>query len=265
MTNSKTRNIRLATLLGALALAGCATTPKENPDVIDARQAVEKATLDPVVSSNAPVALKEAEESLAETETLWQSKAAPADIRHQAYMTVQKAKIAEQKARLNAAEKEVAQAQREQQGVLLQARENQTKKLELQIRELQAEQTSRGLVLTLGDVLFDVGKADLQPGGLRVVDKLTVFLFENPKRTIRIEGHTDSTGSLEFNRVLSEQRANAVRNALVDRGISHSRINTVGYGPQYPVATNATAAGRQQNRRVEVVISDETGRIGARN
>ena len=258
MNSSEVQRISVVAVLYVIVICGCATAPKENPDVNNAREAVERAGNDAVVVENAPVALREAEESLAETEMLWQDKADQLQIQHQAYLTVQKARIAEEKGLLNAAEKEVAKAEQERQLVLLQARDNQIKKL-------QAMQTERGLVLTLGDVLFDVGQADLKQGGFRVVDRLSVFLSDNPKRRVRIEGHTDSTGSPDFNQSLSERRASAVRDALAQRGISYNQVEVIGYGSRYPVATNATAAGRQQNRRVEVVISDELGRITERN
>lgn len=129
------------------------------------------------------------------------------------------------------------------------------KTLEEQLDELKAKQTERGMVLTLGDVLFDTGRATLNPGAARAIDQLATFLKENPVRTIEVEGYTDSVGSEQMNQTLSERRANAVKNALMDRGIESNRIAARGFGEGNPVASNATAAGRQQNRRVEIVIS----------
>ncbi len=120
------------------------------------------------------------------------------------------------------------------------------------------------MVVTLSDVLFDTGSATLRPGGQRVVARLAEFLREYPERTLAIEGFTDSVGNDSYNQVLSERRAAAVRLALMDAGIAASRINMRGYGEQYPVASNDTPEGRQRNRRVEVVISDERGAIGPR-
>lgn len=129
--------------------------------------------------------------------------------------------------------------------------------LRRQMAELEAEQTERGLVLTLGDVLFETGKADLMPGAMRSIDKLARFLQENPEREVLVEGHTDSVGSDAYNLNLSQRRAESAATALMARGIGADRITTRGYGEAYPEASNATQAGRQQNRRVEIVILDE--------
>ncbi len=142
----------------------------------------------------------------------------------------------------------------------LAARER-TEKLEEQIAELQATQSERGLVITLGDVLFDINKSELRSGAQYTIDKLAAFLAEYPTRNVLIEGFTDSTGTVEYNQGLSERRADAVRNILVNRGIDSRRIMTRGYGVDFPVANNQTAEGRQRNRRVEVIISDEDGHI----
>jgi len=137
------------------------------------------------------------------------------------------------------------------------ARALEVENLKKQLSELQATQTDRGLVLTLGDVLFASGKADLMPGAMLSIDKLVMFLKENSKRNLLIEGHTDSVGSEMTNLTLSERRADSVRIALLTRGISNNRITTRGYGETYPLADNSTNAGRQQNRRVEIIILNE--------
>jgi len=131
--------------------------------------------------------------------------------------------------------------------------------LEAQLADLQAKQTDRGMVLTLGDVLFDTGRAELKSGASRSIDQLTAFLKENSDRSVAIEGFTDSVGSDDLNQVLSERRALAVKNALVDRGITANRITSRGFGEASPVAGNETPAGRQQNRRVEIVIANKVG------
>jgi outer membrane protein OmpA-like peptidoglycan-associated protein len=92
------------------------------------------------------------------------------------------------------------------------------------------------------------------PGALLTIDKLSDFLEKHPDRNVLIEGHTDNVGKADFNMFLSQRRADAVRTALLERGVSAGRITTKGYGESYPVAGNKTAAGRQQNRRVEIVV-----------
>lgn len=136
------------------------------------------------------------------------------------------------------------------------AADEQAKRLAVQLEEMKARKTERGMVLTLGDVLFDTGRSDLKPGALRTLEQLTAFLVENPDRTAIIEGHTDSVGAAAFNQRLSEERAQAVQNALIERGIAPARLSAVGFGPTNPVVGNDTAAGRQQNRRVEVILPD---------
>jgi outer membrane protein OmpA-like peptidoglycan-associated protein len=139
--------------------------------------------------------------------------------------------------------------------------EQQRQDLEQQLSDLEAEETERGWVMTLSDVLFDFDAAELNAGAAATMDRLAEFLTANPDRTIAIEGHTDSSGSATYNRDLSRQRADAVRQALVDRGVQSSRIEIRALGEEFPVATNDTTAGRQLNRRVEIVLSDETGRF----
>ncbi len=141
----------------------------------------------------------------------------------------------------------------------------QAQALAERVAELEALETERGLVLTLSDVLFDVDRATLKPGGLRAADEIASFLKEYPKRNVLIEGFTDNTGSEGYNLNLSQRRADAVRMALMERGIASDRIQIKGFGEAYPVASNGTAAGRQQNRRVEIIISDQQGIIPARS
>ena len=130
-----------------------------------------------------------------------------------------------------------------------------------QLAYLQAKKTDRGMVLTLGDVLFDTGAATLKPGAALVLGRLATFLNANPQTKIIIEGHTDSRGSDEYNAALSERRAQAVATALTERGVPPDSFRTMGRGKAYPVATNDTPEGRQQNRRVEIVFSDASGQF----
>jgi OOP family OmpA-OmpF porin len=126
-----------------------------------------------------------------------------------------------------------------------------------ELSELKARQTERGIVLTIGDVLFAFGKAYLSPKADRNVEKLAVFLNKYPNRNVLIEGHTDSVGSDEYNLDLSRRRADSVKDRLVEDGIDPARITTVGYGKKYPAVSNDTDANRALNRRVEVIILNE--------
>jgi outer membrane protein OmpA-like peptidoglycan-associated protein len=139
-----------------------------------------------------------------------------------------------------------------------------SRQLEVQLKELDAKKTARGLVITLGDVLFDTNKAQLSPGGMRGVQKLADILKQYPQRNVLVEGFTDSIGSSASNQDLSDRRARAVRTALQDTGISAERIANRGYGQTFPVASNASAAGRQLNRRVEIVVSEDDKAIAPR-
>jgi len=132
----------------------------------------------------------------------------------------------------------------------------QAEDMQRQIDALQARQTERGLVLTLGDVLFATGRADLRPGATSNLSRLVTFLNQNPQRNVEIEGHADSVGSDEYNQHLSQRRADSVRSYLVQQGIASQRISASGKGKHQPVAGNDSDGGRQQNRRVEVIIGN---------
>ncbi|MCC5866794.1 MAG: OmpA family protein [Wenzhouxiangella sp.] len=142
---------------------------------------------------------------------------------------------------------------------------DEAERLQRQIAELEARPTDRGLVLTLGsDVLFDFDRYELRSGAARTVERIADFLNEYEDRQVLVEGFTDSTGSREYNMGLSERRANSVRLALIERGVDEDRIRIRGYGPDFPVASNDNEAGRQLNRRVEVIISDDAEAVPER-
>jgi outer membrane protein OmpA-like peptidoglycan-associated protein len=142
--------------------------------------------------------------------------------------------------------------------------ESRSLQLEAQLKDMEAKKTDRGMVITLGDVLFDANRAQLKSGGMRNVQKLADFFKQYPQRNVMVEGFTDSTGSHSRNQELSDQRANSVREALLGMGIGTERITSRGYGESYPVAGNDTASGRQLNRRVEIIVSDNSGNIAPR-
>ena len=136
------------------------------------------------------------------------------------------------------------------------AAKSQLTDMQLQLKELDARQDTRGTVITLGDVLFDFSKAEINPAALSHLAKLASFLNNNENRHATIEGHTDNTGAAEFNLQLSQQRADAVRNYLQSQGVAESRLDTIGKGAEFPVTDNSTMQKRQQNRRVEVIIGE---------
>jgi outer membrane protein OmpA-like peptidoglycan-associated protein len=135
--------------------------------------------------------------------------------------------------------------------------------LESQVAALQTKETERGMVLTLGaDVLFDTGQSTLKAGARRALDNVARLMQRRPELSIVVEGFTDSVGGDDFNRSLSQRRAQAVKRALVQEGIEAGRIATRGMGESFPVASNSSAAGRQLNRRVEIVIPHESAAAG---
>jgi outer membrane protein OmpA-like peptidoglycan-associated protein len=133
--------------------------------------------------------------------------------------------------------------------------------LEQQLVELNAQRTDRGIVVTLGDLLFDSGRSQLQADSTRSIGKLADFMKRNPQRRAAVDGYTDSVGSATSNQLLSDRRAQAVMDALVELGVGAERLSARGYGEGQPVAGNESAAGRQMNRRVEVVFAPEAGDI----
>lgn len=283
-------------VIAATILAGCGTVPPQTPTLAEAHTRYSSAQTNPDVVNLAPVELKKAGESLDKADAALSKGESDATVNHLAYLAKQQVAIAEETAKRKAAEMEItsASAQRdqirlaartaeveaarrqaelaqqtaEQQAARAEAARRQAEtaqqriaQQEMQLKELEAKKTDRGLVITLGDVLFSVNKAELSPGGMRNVRKLADFLNRYPQRKVLIEGHTDSTGSHSINQPLSERRADAVRTALIDMGVGSDRIETRGYADAYPVANNRTAAGRQLNRRVEIILSDDSGNI----
>ncbi len=122
---------------------------------------------------------------------------------------------------------------------------------------LPTTETPRGLVVNMQDVLFDTGKYTLKPQAQLALARISGIIVSHPGLNLQVEGYTDSTGTMELNQRLSEQRANAVRDFLLNQGVNTNNMTALGYGENYPVASNDTAAGRKLNRRVELVISGE--------
>lgn len=165
------------------------------------------------------------------------------------------------------AAQEAAAAERaraEQALVSADAAQQRVRELEAQMRDIEAKQTERGLLVTLGDVLFAFNKAELTAQAGPRLDKLASFLKQFPQRKLLVEGYTDGVGSEAYNNELSQRRAESIRDALAQRGVDDTRIVTKGYGKAYPVGDNANPEGRAMNRRVEVIIADERGLLKGR-
>ncbi len=255
----------LAVLLGA-----CASTPQPNAALETARTAVQSAEADPNVSKYAALDLESAKKSLDAAEGAAMHHK-DADIAQPAYLATQTARLAQVRAAAKADDARVAAGQAERDKIQLAARTREVQnakmatsaaaeeaaRLQAELEALKAKPTDRGLVLTLGDVLFDTGKAELNSGATRKLDQLAQFLTQHPDRRVQIDGFTDSVGTDSYNEELSRRRADSVRSALLTRGIDSARIGTQGYGKAFPVATNADSGGRQLNRRVEVVIGGD--------
>jgi outer membrane protein OmpA-like peptidoglycan-associated protein len=160
------------------------------------------------------------------------------------------------------AQQQQAQAQIDQARQAAEQAEREKAQLREQIRQqlnliLETRETARGLIVNMSDVLFDSGKYTLKPGAREKLAKIGGIILAHPGLKLEIEGHTDSIGSDDYNLKLSEQRANSVRDYLVSEGISPDSVSAMGMGKDSPVADNATAAGRQRNRRVELVVSGD--------
>ena len=251
-----------------LALAACATAPQSNPMLEQARVQVTNAQTNPQVAGESKVDLATAQDALARGDALLKAGKPAADVNHEAYLAERFALAAQKGAELDASRKTIADANSRRNAVLLTAREDdaaranrlaqdKSRELAVALADLKASQTDRGVVITLGDVLFATGSADLKSDSRQTMNKLTAFLQAYPKRDVQIDGYTDSVGSDSYNQGLSERRADSVRSALTGSGIAQGRIVTKGLGKSSPVADNSTADGRQQNRRVEVTVLNE--------
>lgn len=163
-----------------------------------------------------------------------------------------------------AAEQERAAAEAQTQQARAAAEEAERERAELRERlrqqlntVLETRETARGLIVNLSDVLFDFDSANLTPGAREKLARVSGILLTQPGLEIEVEGHTDSVGSDSYNQRLSEQRAHSVRDYLIRQGIQPGTVATAGFGEGQPLVSNETAAGRQQNRRVELVVSGE--------
>lgn len=263
--------LALAVSMQLALAAGCASTPEENAEIQDLQQQMQ--SLDNESSDLAPVVVEQAREAVEKLREMYEDGADDSEFSHQQYITEKKIQIAKETVAMKKAEKTVANAESRRKDLLLEQERQQVRnvqekvakmsaraqELEQQVQDLETKETDRGMVLTLENLLFETGEATLQAGSRRTIQKVADFLNEYPDRSILIEGFTDSTGEESFNQQLSERRAQSVKQELTRHGVDSSRVRTEGYGEAYPVASNDTPAGRQQNRRVEVVVANQNG------
>jgi len=259
----RTHNIILAAALAA-AIAGCSSTPEQPIAELETARAIVPQVESSPRAGVAAQNVSDARKALDSANAMMEKGGKVDDIRYEASIAATNAQIANEKILEAQAKEEIAKGESERQQVLAEAREREAvaardraSSLEQELKDLKAKKTDRGLVLTLGDVLFDTGKATLKPGAFATLDRLANALREDPSRRVVIEGHTDNTGSDEFNQQLSENRAMSVQSALMQRGVSGDQISAMGKGEGYPVASNDNAAGRQQNRRVELIFTED--------
>jgi len=281
----KTHYLFSISALAIAALTACTTVPPEKTPLELARADYVAAQSNPQTVSLASIELKDAGDALQRADMASAKYESAATVDHLSYLARQKVAIAEEAARQKSAEQHVKDANVVRDRMQLEARTREADaarqsavvaqtqardaqmrnaQLEARIKELNAKPTERGYVITFGDVLFATNQATLKAGAARNVDKLVAFLNAYPQRRVLIEGFTDSIGSESSNQELSGRRSNAVRTALVNAGINRQRIDTRGYGEGYPVGGNDSESGRQLNRRVEIVLSDDTGIISPR-
>ena len=288
----KTRIVMPAMLVIASLLGACTSMPRTTSLLDQTHVEYRAAQNNADVGRHAPLELKQAGEALALADAASAERESAERIDQLAYLARQKVALSQEVAKRKAAESDVASAEKTRDEMRLAQRTNEADRarlatdrarsatdaarrdtadanarvssLESQLADLAAKKTERGMVITLGDVLFATDKYQLNEQGQSTIQKLSQFLQQHPARNVLIEGFTDSTGSAAYNQQLSDRRAGAVARSLSDSGISRTRIETRGYGEEYPVASNATTTDRQLNRRVEIVLPEDGGKIKPR-
>lgn len=258
----------IAGLLVLGLLQGCVGSEVKQA-LDDAELAYQAVSKDPQVFADAPKDVRRAEESLERAKRFAGYWGGAEDARHYAYLSLRYSQIASQhgeqlqnERRATHLEMEHERLRRTLQQARLLDRRQQSQWLEEQMDGLAAAETGRGLVMTLGDVLFKPASAELGEAANQRLLKLAHFLQLNPTRRVRIEGYTDNRGSAAENLALSHSRAQVVANFLEELGVEARRMEVAGYGEAFHISENASARGRALNRRVEIVFSDSEGRLG---
>jgi OmpA-OmpF porin, OOP family len=238
-------------IAGLSVLSGCASGP--NFALEQSRLNYDRAAQEADIKAFATADLADAQKTLEAAERTWQEEEDYDETSHLTYVTDRQLELARAQAQHTRAQKELAALSNERDQSRLQMRDLEIEKLQAR---LQAKRTAEGILITLGDVLFDTGRADLKAGSLQSLYPLVEHLRVHPNSRVKILGYTDSRGTTSYNEELSLRRTEAVADFLTANGVESNRIITRGLGKNYPVTTNLTAAGRQQNRRVEITVSD---------
>jgi outer membrane protein OmpA-like peptidoglycan-associated protein len=251
---------RVLWIMPVLFVAVACATPR-NPNLEAAEMQYRAAEADPNVTAHAPTAMREAKTSLDRAQRAFADDEDEADVDHLAYLASRRVEIAQAIADKQSAVAATSDLGRERREAILDARTAEANRaraeaaaLASQLTALRTAETERGMVVTVDDVLFEVDRSELKPGAQAELARVADFLRANPDREILIEGHADSTGTSTYNMDLSQARADAVSSVLARNGVEPSRIQTRGFGETRPIAPNETAAGRQQNRRVDIVV-----------
>ncbi len=278
-------------LAGTLLLAACAGPPQPTPELVDARERYRQAEANQAIDPDQSVQMYEARKELDHAGRALEEKESPGIVNHYARLAATRVRIAQLDAETRQMRARVQELEQQAGEMRLEARTREAdraaeraavateraavateravaakraaREAEQKLDQLEAEQTERGLVLTLGGVLFEFGKAALKPAAEQQIARIAGFLIANPRRAVLIEGHTDDVGSEPVNQKLSLARAESVREALLANGIEPSRLQAEGFGKAFPVAANTTDAGRRANRRVEIIILEPGQSIGS--
>ena len=286
----KSSNRVIVSLAVAAVLSACSAAPPRNEALETARVMIPEVEQSPRAGV-AAMDIANARSSLDAANRLEAAKAKRPDVDFEAENAVLSAQIANEKILTAQANEQIASGTAQRQTVLLQARERDAQRnaelagdarraadaaqsrgdaaqlradsLEAQLADLKLQKTERGLVLTLGDVLFDTNQSTLKSGAYGTLDRLATALREKSGRKVLIEGHTDNVGSDETNQALSQRRAQSVLSALTQRGVAGDQLTAIGKGEGFPVASNDDANGRQANRRVELIFTEDQPRIAA--
>ena len=293
MSNKFSKTVLLGFV--SFAISGCATMQEPTKETIALQNQYMMAEQQSYVEKYAPLEFEDAKKMIEKTKKMEKSGKSEELIEHQRYLAQKKLDTAIELAKEKRAQERVDNAALNRKDVLLAAKSKElneaqdeaqrmskraklaereaeearerakemsakAKKMAATLTDISATDTERGLVITMGSILFELNESELKSSSKTTVAKIADFLNQYPERDVLVEGFTDSTGSSDYNQTLSDKRAKAVTALLAGNGIDQNRLNAVGYGESYPAATNDTQLGRQKNRRVEIVVAHTDNR-----